>query len=65
MEAMADEFITVEEVARKLARSIRQVWRDVSAGIMPKPFKIGPKSTRWSRNEILEHMEKIKQIGRK
>ena len=65
MNASADRFLTVQDVARIFAVSARKVWRDVSAGILPKPFKLGPKSTRWSENEVLEHVEKIKAGSRK
>ncbi len=39
------------ELARMLGVSLRHVWRQSSAGKLPKPLKIG-KCVRWTRSEI-------------
>jgi len=40
------------ELARMLDVSLRHVWRQSSAGKLPKPLRIGSKCVRWTRSEI-------------
>lgn len=51
-----DRLLTVGEVARLVTVSIRKIWRDVAADCFPKPLKLGPKTTRWKKSEILRHI---------
>lgn len=43
--------LTIEDVCRKLGRSRASVHRDVAAGLLPRPIKIGS-SSRWIDTEI-------------
>lgn len=43
--------IDVQVVSALYARSIPSIWRDVRAGRVPKPLKIG-RSTRWILGEV-------------
>ena len=42
---------TVEEVAALLGSGVATVWRQVKAGNLPQPFRIGG-ATRWRKAEI-------------
>jgi prophage regulatory protein len=58
---MDDErLLKVEEVAKKFAVSVRKVWRFIGEAGFPKPIKLGPKTTRWSEQEINEFIKKRK-----
>lgn len=52
-----DKLLTIREVSGLCTVSERKIWRDVAAGRFPKPFKLGPKSTRWWRSGILLFLE--------
>ena len=54
------KYFRVWDVARATGRSIRSVWRDSQAGILPKPFKNGH-NTYWLRAEILAFMQGLEQ----
>ena len=58
--AIAKKYLRVWEVACETGRSIRSVWRDSQAGILPKPFKNGH-NTYWLRVEILAFMQQLEQ----
>ena len=51
-----DTLLTVQDVAAKLAISVRQVWRLVSSGDLPRPIALGG-STRWSKRVIEDCIE--------
>ena len=38
-----DKLLTVREVSDLCTVSERKIWRDVAAGLFPKPLKLGPK----------------------
>ena len=48
---MEDKLITVKELARILATSVRSVWRYKSAGRLPKSVIVGS-SVRWRMTDI-------------
>ena len=48
--------ITVKEAARLVTFSVRKIWRDVAAGLFPKPFKLGKRTTRWWKSDILKFL---------
>lgn len=33
------------------------IWRWVKAGILPKPVKLSPGTTRWKLSEVEQHLE--------
>lgn len=45
------EFLTVKDVAAHLTIGVATVWRQVKAGNLPAPVRIGG-ATRWRRAEI-------------
>ena len=50
---MPDEaFADIKIVSAVTSRSPASIWRDVKAGRLPAPYKIGPRSTRWKVGEI-------------
>jgi predicted DNA-binding transcriptional regulator AlpA len=59
-QASAKKYLRVWEVACETGRSVRSVWRDSQAGILPKPFKNGH-NTYWLRVEILAFMRQLEQ----
>lgn len=54
------QLLTVEDVAGLLKLHVRSVWRAASAGLLPKPIKVGG-STRWRLVDIQAYIED--QIG--
>lgn len=47
----AETLITAKELAKRLAISVRSVWRRDSAGELPAPVRIGG-SVRWRAEEL-------------
>lgn len=45
-------FVDIKVVCAVTARSPASTWRDVKAGRLPAPHKIGPRSTRWQVGEL-------------
>ena len=52
-----DRLLTVQEVSDLCTVSVRKIWRDVAAGMFPKPLKLGRKTTRWWRSVILQFLQ--------
>lgn len=55
-----DVYLTLTEVALWLKRSERSVWRDVSRGILPRPFKLSG-ADRWVKAELVQALDKLKK----
>ena len=53
--------LRVQEVARLLAISTREVWRRADSGTLPKPLRLGVKVRRWPQDEIEAVIEKAKR----
>jgi predicted DNA-binding transcriptional regulator AlpA len=51
MAKQTEQLITVKQLAKMLATSVRSVWRYRSAGRLPKPVKVGS-SVRWRLSDI-------------
>jgi len=50
---LPDEALTdIKIVSAVTSRSPASIWRDVKAGRLPAPHKIGPRSTRWKVGEL-------------
>ncbi len=45
-------FVDIHVVSALLDRSRASVWRDVKAGRLASPFKIGVRSTRWRVGDV-------------
>lgn len=45
-------FLTVGQVAERLGISTDTVWRWTRVGDFPKPWKMGPNTTRWKLSDI-------------
>jgi excisionase family DNA binding protein len=54
------ELMTVREVARCLAISVRSVWRWTAMGRLPPPVRPSRRSTRWRRREIGQFLEALR-----
>jgi len=46
------KFISVKSVAERYGVSVPTVWYWVKNGILPKPYKLGRNTTRWSIEEL-------------
>ena len=44
--------MSVREISLLSGKSTATLWRDVEDGRLPKPMKIGPKSTRWRAKDV-------------
>lgn len=49
---MREPLLRVKDVAAALAVSPRTVWRLVSAGRLPQPIRLGPRTCRWRWGDI-------------
>ena len=46
------QLVPATEVARQLSISVRKVWRLVATGELPKPVKVGTRSTRIRQADV-------------
>jgi predicted DNA-binding transcriptional regulator AlpA len=53
--------LTVKQVARRLAVSVRTVWRGVAAGRFPLPCYPCPRSPRWREADIRHYLAGLTQ----
>jgi excisionase family DNA binding protein len=44
--------LTIKQVARRLAISVRSVWRHVASKRLPAPFYPTPRAPRWRRSDL-------------
>ncbi|WP_418648655.1 helix-turn-helix transcriptional regulator [Thauera butanivorans] len=51
--------VDVKVVATLLGRSISSIWRDVRAGGLIAPVKVGPMSPRWNVGAIRRHLSDL------
>jgi predicted DNA-binding transcriptional regulator AlpA len=53
--AVSTESLVVDAdgLAALLVRSVRSVWRDSAAGLIPRPVRVGRGAVRWRRDEIV------------
>ena len=51
-----DRLLKIQEVVALVTFSARKVWRDVADKLFPEPIKLGPKTTRWRKSEILRFL---------
>ena len=51
-----DKLLCVVQVSEICTFSVRKIWRDVAAQAFPRPIKLGPKTTRWWKSDILHFL---------
>ena len=51
-----DCLLTIKQVVVLVTFSARKVWRDAAAKLFPEPIKLGQKTTRWWKSEILRFL---------
>lgn len=56
--AMA-ELLTSQEVAKRLAVSVRTLWRLVAAGKVPQPVRYNRKLVRWKTVDVARYIESL------
>lgn len=47
-----DRFLTLREVAQAAGISRSSIYRRVAEGTFPAPLKVGPRTSRWSQEEV-------------
>lgn len=57
---MAESYMTATQVSEALGVSVPTIWRWARAGIIPAPVKLGPQTSRWSSEEIANHVNRAK-----
>lgn len=57
---MAETYLNAREVAKVLSVSEPTIWRWAKEGRIPAPVKLGPNTSRWSSEEIAEHVHRAK-----
>ncbi len=53
------ELMTSQQVAEKLAVSVRTVWRLVAAGKFPQPVRYNRKLVRWKTADVSRYIEAL------
>ena len=54
-----DRLITITEVGEMLGRGRASIYRDLNAGVLPKPCRVGS-SVRWPLSEIIAYIDDLK-----
>lgn len=55
MPAQTQKYLSAREVSQRYGVGIATVWRWSAEGVLPRPIKVGPNSTRWSVPALEEH----------
>lgn len=53
------ELLTSQQVANRLAVSVRTLWRLVAAGKVPQPVRYNRKLVRWKAVEVMRYIEAL------
>lgn len=53
------ELLTSQQVANRLAVSVRTLWRLVAAGKIPQPVRYNRKLVRWKAAELSRYIESL------
>jgi excisionase family DNA binding protein len=56
---MAPELLTSQQVADRLAVSVRTLWRLVQRGRFPQPIRYNRKLVRWKSGDIDRYIEAL------
>ncbi|MGY8985511.1 MAG: helix-turn-helix transcriptional regulator [Sphingomonadales bacterium] len=48
--------LSINEISALASRSNASIWRDVKAGRLPKPLKIGAGSSRWLVGDVRRYL---------
>jgi excisionase family DNA binding protein len=53
------DLLTSQQVAERLAVSVRTLWRLVAAGKVPQPVRYNRKLVRWKNAEVVRYVETL------
>ena len=56
------QYLTSKSVSKVLGVSVSTVWRWARLDIIPKPIKIGLRSTRWRLSDIQAYLERESEV---
>jgi prophage regulatory protein len=59
MEEKEERLLRPKDVAKRLGIGLSTVWCWLAAGKLPKPFKIGEKTTVWKNSDITKFIESL------
>ena len=59
IETAAPELLTSQQVAGRLAMSVRTLWRLVAAGKFPPPVRYNRKLVRWKSAEVTRYIDSL------
>ena len=54
-----DPLITLREVAKVIGRSVREVWREINRGRLPKPVPGRP--ARLFESDVVKYLEQLRE----
>jgi len=54
-----DPLLTLREVAKAIGRSVREVWREISRGKLPKP--VAGRPARLFESDVANYLKKLRQ----
>ena len=54
-----DPLITLRDVAKLIGRSVREVWREINRGRLPKPVSGRP--ARLFESDVVKYQERLRQ----
>lgn len=55
----AADLLTSQQVADRLAVSVRTLWRLVAAGKVPQPVRYNRKLVRWKSSDVVRYIEAL------
>jgi excisionase family DNA binding protein len=58
------QFITADELARRLGVTRATVYRQVELGALPAPVYVAPRAARWNLSEVLQALEARRAVPR-
>lgn len=56
----ADRFVKLDEVKRRVGLGKSMIYRLISEGKFPAPYKLSPLASRWSDQEIVDWIKDVK-----
>jgi excisionase family DNA binding protein len=56
---VAADLLTSQQVADRLAVSVRTLWRLVAAGKVPQPVRYNRKLVRWKNSEVMRYIDAL------
>ena len=61
---MNQTFLTDLDIAARYSVSRATIWRWTSCGRLPRPVHLGPATTRWVLEDLLQYEQQLRESGK-